>query len=395
MLLRSPFFLAVSCLFVLVACGDEVVSAVSSTCEGPQWRWENDLDTSRWVDVGAAAAESGGVVLVAWDERLENSGDDRTLNAALLDATTGETLRTISIPGSEFSGMSVLPIDSGFYVVTDVFMSLEVYFVDHEAQRFVHVGSVEDVNSSGFAVTTDAGVLVLGSDGVQLFDHDGAAAAVHDDGLQRGCAGATALPDGRVMAWCYDWSTEDESLVTMNADGSEPALLLARNDEDRGWVSLLAAGDAGTFYLDAGEDQLSLALLNDDGTELVAAVPLQLQALEASDEASILGAGACSSTCDGISIVAEGNTAVIEVATFWPDQVERFLVNTDGNSLTIESIGTHHSTTRPMLTPAQPGALSASTRERWHVPVLDVWPPQTLVVERICVRRLADNADSE
>lgn len=379
------FLLAVF-LALMTGCTDEVLGQIDTTpCERPVWYAEHDLGDARWTDAGGEAAESGGTVLVVWQERRENTVEDRRLGAVLLDGATGEELRTLTTPTGDYNMVWVRPVDGGFYVFAEVTSSIEVYFVAHDSPRFVYVTAFEGWSSD--VVTTSLGVLAFGADGVHAFDHFGAAGEAHTDDVQRACSAGTVLRDGRVFAWCFDLSVNRESFVTMNADGSDPVQLSTKNANDAGWPARLATGEAGIFYVDAGDGELSVTLLNDDGTQRVAAVPVPLKAREQSSDAEIIGAGTCIETCEGLEIVAEGNTALLEVSTALPNFTERFLVHTDGSSLTLERLGTHDTTTRAALTPAQPGALSVRTGYGWHVPVLDQLPPTTLVVERLCLRQ--------
>lgn len=384
-------FLLAAFLAPMSACTDEVLAEIgtSTPCDGPVWQSEHDLGDTRWTDAGGEAAESGGSVLVVWQERRENSLDDMRLGAVMLDAATGEELRTLTTPTGDYTTVWVRPVDGGFYVFAQATSSIEVYFVAHDSPRFVFVTSFEDWSSD--VVTTSLGVLAFGADGVHAFDHFGTAGEVHTDDVQRVCSAGTVLRDGRVFAWCFDHSANRESFVTMNADGSEPVQLSTTRANDAGWSARLATGDAGIFYVDAGDGDVSVALLNDDGTQRVAAVPVPLKAREESSDAEIIGAGTCIATCSGLQIVAEGNTALLEVDTVLPSFTERFLVHTDGSSLTFERVGTHDTTTRSGLTPAQPGVLSVRTRFGWHVPVFDSLPPPTLIVERTCLRQPIDD----
>ncbi len=385
MLLRR-FLLAAFLAFLapMSACTDEVLAEIdtSTPCEGPAWYAEHALGDHQWTDTGGEAAESGGSVLVVWQERRENSLEDMRLGAVMLDAATGQELRTLTTPDGDYDTVLVRPVDGGFYVFAQATPSMDVYFVAHDSPRFVYVTSFEEWSSD--AVTTSLGVLAFGVDGVHPFDHFGTAGEVHTDDVQRGCGAGAELRDGRVFAWCFDHFANRESMVTMNADGSDPVQLSTTPANDAGWPARLAMGDAGIFYVDAGDGDVSVALLNDDGTQRVAAVPVPLKAREESSDAEIIGAGTCIATCSGLQIVAEGNTALLEVDTVLPSFTERFLVRTDGNSLTFESVGTRETTTRSGLTPAQPGVLSVRTRFGWHVPVFDSLPPPILIVERTC-----------
>lgn len=377
---------------LLAGCGDEALrplDASTTTCEGPEWQFERALG-DRWSDSGGEAAESGGEVLAVWTERDENGFENAQLMAVVLDAATGEELRTFSAPGGMPAPIWVRAVDGGFYVFVMQSWSVAVHFVPHGGERLEYVTMFEVSRSHFDVVTTALGVLALTEDGVHSFDHFGVAGAVFNDRVLRGCAAGTLLRDGRVFAWCTDWQTEQGVFVTMNADGSEPAELPGTRRSDDLWSSRVAAADAGVFYVDAGYNELTVRLLDDTGVALTAPVPVPLQAHRASDEAYIIGAGGCTSTCEGPRIVVEGNTALLEVVTFDPEVVERFLLHTDGGVVTVESLGVRESYTRASLNPAQPGALSLSTRHGWSLPW--DWPPQTLVVERTCLRRPIDEA---
>jgi hypothetical protein len=370
------------------ACTDEVLGELDTTsCEGPVWSAKYDLGNDRWSDTGGEAAESGGTVLVVWQERRHNGGDDRRLGALLLDAATGEELRTLTAPTGDYGDVWVRSVDGGFYVFADeVSSSTEVYFVAHDSPRFVYVAAFPSWYSD--VVTTSLGVLALAADGVHPFDHFGVAGEVHTDDMQRECGAGTVLRDGRVFAWCFDRRTSRQSLVTMNADGSDPVELSTTRPNRLWWPARLATGNAGIFYVDAGDGEVSVALLNDDGTQRVTAVPVPLTTRERSGNTFIIGAGTCSASCRGLQIVAEGNTALLEVNT---GVIERFLVHTDGSSLTFESLGTHDTTSQSGLTTAQPGALSVQTRFSWHVAALNLFPPPSVVVERLCLRQPIDD----
>lgn len=395
-MLHRFFLLAVVCV-LSVACGDEAVRDIdaSTTCDGPTWQWERDLDHTEWTDAGGEAAESGGTVLVVWQQRIESGGPDMGVQAVLLDAATGEELRTLVTPGGAFNTVWVRAVDGGFYVFAESRdFTVFVYFVAHGSPSFTYVETVPS-NRSIDVLSTSAGVLLFVDSGVHLFDHDGAAVEVHTDAVQQNCDAATVLRDGRVMAWCFDEPSGVESFVTMNADGSAAVLQQSQRVADEGWSARLEAGDAGVFYLDAGDDGVSVGLLNDDGTQQIAPVPVVLQALEASSDAYVVGAGACDATCEGLRLVVEGNTAMLEVYSVHPDLIERILVNIDGDRLTFESLGTRDTATRASLTPAAPGALSMWTRFGWSIPVFDTWPPQTIVVERTCLRRPIDDGATD
>lgn len=193
------------------------------------------------------AAESGGEVLVVWHERDEHGFTNTEVMAAVLDAATGEQLRTFTAPGRSGSDtIWVRPVDGGFYVVLLRFSNATVHFVPHGGERLAYVTTFE-VNGALDVVTTALGVLVLTADGVHSFDHFGVAGAVFTDEAQRDCTAGTVLRDGRVFARCYSWRTEQEYFVTMNADGSDAVELAGTRRRDDGWSSRVASADAGSF----------------------------------------------------------------------------------------------------------------------------------------------------
>ncbi len=398
--MRHANLLALPLGLLLASCADEPVLPIDATvtCDGPQWRWKRDLGFTRWNDGGGEAAESGGLVLVVWPDRLESTLDEAVVHGVVLDAESGEPVRDLIPASGDSSDVWVRGVDDGFYVFVRHHPFVAVSFVAHDATSFDPVGSVRSETFAFDAVVTSAGVLAFGDSGVDVFDHHGRFVAHRDDGVLRdvACRAAAALRDGSVVASCRsDDERGDELVVALEADGTSPVVV--RNHSRRfPWAPVLAADDAAVFVAEPGDGELSVLVFTPDGREQIASAPIPLAAFEKHPNAAIIGAGACSATCAGISLVAEGDGAMLTTFAVHEDgaEIERFLLRLDGATLDVESFGAHATADRQTLTAASPGVLSTVMEFAPHLPLDLWWPPQTVVVERTCVRH-SDNAAAD
>lgn len=377
------------------ACADEVVAppgdGEATTCVGPAWTYEHDLGFTRWSDTGGAAAESGDVVLVVWQERLENQGGGDEVHGRFLDAATGEPRGDLTPLRTTSSQVWVRPVDDGFIVFVQSAFTILVFHVDVDGAGFVSVGAYPRGDLGFTAVSTDAGVVAFGQGEVLHFNHDGRPGEVQRDGVasETMCRTSTALPDGRVAAWCFDLRSGAQRWLTLDADGE--SAVATPLDGFLEWPPVMAATDDGVFVvLPIDEKEARVALFDHDGRQRVAPVAVPLRAAAGgNDDVMIMGVNACTASCEGLGLVARGNRALLDVMTI-PGGAERFDVVVDNDTITMSTRGVREVASRHMLTATASSPLSMWTRFAPHLPILDAWPPQVLVVERPCLRTATD-----
>jgi hypothetical protein len=399
-------FAAVALLLPGSSCVEEEVLQPGdvSTCEGPRWKWRRDLGFTRWSDSGAESAESGGVVLVAWGERREESLDDLLLRGVLIDAVTGETRQELDAVEGDVNDLRVRGVDDGFFVFARQGLEVVVFFVAHEEPRWERVANIPIISGAFDAVATDAGVLAFGDDGIHVFDGRGRFVALRNDGLLAdvrcragtariagaadagsGVNGDSVVGVGEVIASCQRRDGGGDVLLSMTADGRD-AVEWRNEARPREWPPVLAAGNDVVFVAEPDDNRLSVVVLDTAGRERVSATPLDLQGLDVDKDVGLVGGGSCTANCSGISLVAQNDVALLEAYTVFPRRVERFLLRVEGDTLRVESHGLRETASRQGLTATRPGALSTWLEFGPHVPVLDLSPPQTVVVERTCLR---------
>jgi hypothetical protein len=387
---------ALALALLLSACADEVVAPVGdvepTTCAGPTWTVERELGFTRWNDTGGAAAESGDVVLVAWVEREENTVLHE-IRGLLLDGATGEVRGEVPPVRGDFGDVWVQPVDTGFMVFVQNVFDVVAFHVDRDGGGFARVASYRRGDLLFTAVATDAGVLAFGEDEVLFFNHDGALQARRRDGglAESICRASTALPDGRVAAWCTDLATGDQLWLTLDAEGQALGTTVVRPFME--WPPRLAASEVGVFVvLPVAEQVVQVALFDPEGVERVAPQTVRLRTVESGDDVGIIGVNACTATCEGLGLAARGNRALLDVSTVFPSRAERFEVVFEDDTLRLQQRGVREVASRQFLTPTTTNPLSVWTRLGPHIPFLDMWPPHVLVVERACLP-VSDDVD--
>jgi hypothetical protein len=390
--LRFRTLLALT-LLVLTACADEIVGqpGEATTCEGPTWTYQRDLGFTRWSDSAGQSAESGGVVLVAWQEREENTGGPDSLRGVVLDAETGAVRRELDPMQGTFNDVRVRGVDGGFYLFAQEGFVVGVYHLAFGGTSFRRLLSIPRGDLAFDAVVTTDAVLAFGEHEMLVFDHDGGLAGRLTDGPfgTLTCRSGTFIPGGRVLAWCLE-DTGGEVLLAMDEDGSDP--VVTPQPERLEWTPTLGAIDDGVLFVSADGNDIRVALLDGDGGEIIPATSLPLRSTT-DDDAEVIGGNACTATCLGLTIAVQGDAAVVDISTSH-QLAERFHIRVEGDELTIDARGRREVVSRQSLTSTGAGPLSTWTRFAPHVPILDGWPPQTLVVERSCLRSAVDDGSA-
>ena len=300
--------------FAAAACRSDEPVAPVSTC-GPAWRASIDL-ADTWSDLGGSSADDGRHVLVAWQARPRIAEDDGVVMMAMFDSDTGDVAMD-AVPllaPQEIWGIQVVATARGFLVFT---------FLGSAGVQVQHVGTDGSV-TNGVRLAVDAADpddrVVADADGATLVSFGLQVTRVDADGnlvststlahVADFCTGVAATGPDRLLAWCIAFDAAGQwdkaLLISMARDGSDATVTAL---DDRFPVKLARLAASGDRVLATFEDgsQVLAAAFDFDGN--VVAAPASIGRAEKG--AQLLGEQVCTGTCDGLSITASADGAIV------------------------------------------------------------------------------------
>ncbi len=385
----AAFALASLMVAASMGCADEVL-VTPIPCETPAWRSAFDLSDSVRSHSGAVVADDGNHMLVVWDESVRNT-DEMRLFTAQLDSQTG----ALVVPRTELrqvvglDGFEVVAGNDGFLVF--VFSQGDVSVIAIDEDGVASGESSPGGGELGVVVADDDGISVVafGLDVIRL-DRAGAFVSRTPGQTNFSCTAAVTTTPGRLLAWCFHVDTREGALFEMANDGTD----VSRVDHDfigDATGRLVVVGDVVVAAFAAnGGDVMAVVF---DAAGNVVKDPVVIG--QVVDGADLLGEDICTGTCNGLSLAASGDVAVVGFESRMRNVSFHDKLSFVTLTVTAEADAVSIEAGRPSLRVGHAHTVAAAGRGR-VVSWLDEsgnrivpWelPPQVLLVERTCAGR--------